>query len=177
TVTGDGKATLRLDVNGAWSDSHAPGRLEDLCGLPIDCVEEPVSGMNSEILADLQSTLPFALAADESLPRLAPLLEAGLFPVRRVILKPTVLGGALPALRLAKLAACNDVEVVVTTTLEAAPGRTLAAHLAAATRSQLAHGLDTADWLATDVGVGPVIEQGRLVLDKAMPGLGVGLRS
>jgi len=176
-VAVDGKARLRLDVNGAWSDVDAPRRLADLSGLPIDCVEEPVSSMNRELLAELQKALPFALAADESLPRLVPLLETGRYPLRRLVLKPTVLGGPLPAMRIARLAASNNVEVVVTTTLEAAPGRTLAAHLAAATRSELAHGLDTADWLATDVGFGPKVERGRILLDNATPGLGVSLWS
>jgi o-succinylbenzoate synthase len=176
-MAGDGSARLRLDVNGAWSDVDAPRNLADLSGLPIDCVEEPVSGMNHELLSELQMTLPFALAADESLPRLVPLLEAGRYPLRRLILKPTVLGGPLAAMRIARLAASNNVEVVVTTTIEAAPGRALAAHLAAATRSKLAHGLDTADWLATDVGSGLKVEQGRLLLDDAIPGLGVNLRS
>jgi hypothetical protein len=79
----------------------------------------------------------------------------------------------LPALRLARLAHEQSIEVVVTTTLEAAPGRALAAQLAAATRSPLAHGLDTAAWLDGDIAQGPNVEGGKLVLDDKLPGLGV----
>jgi hypothetical protein len=68
-----------------------------------------------------------------------------------------VLGGLCPALGLA----ATGSELVVTTTVDAAPGRWMAAHLAAALDSGLAHGLDTGGWLAEDVGAGPVIDRGR----------------
>ena len=167
------EALLRLDANGAWSLDDARKRLVDLHDLPIDCVEEPLAGMDPVSLAELQASAPYALAADESLPGMIAMLEEGEYPLRRVVLKPTVLGGALPALRIARLAARHGVEVVVTTTLEAAPGRALAAQLAAATRSPLAHGLDTAAWLDGDIARGPDIENGQLVLDDKLPGLGV----
>jgi len=168
------EALLRLDVNGAWSQDDAGKRLIDLCDLPIDCVEEPLAGMDPALLAELQASVPYALAADESLPGMICMLEEGEYPLSRVILKPTVLGGALPALRIARLAARHGVEVVVTTTLEAAPGRALAAQLAAATRSPLAHGLDTAGWLKGEVAQGPQVVGGELVLDDRLPGLGLG---
>ncbi len=166
-------ALLRLDANGAWSRDVARKRLVDLCDLPIDSVEEPLAGMDPALLAGLQASVPYALAADESLQGMISLLEKGDYPIRRVVLKPTVLGGALPALRLARLAHEQGIEVVVTTTLEAAPGRALAAQLAAATRSPLAHGLDTAAWLDGDIAQGPNVEGGKLVLDDKLPGLGV----
>jgi len=171
--TAGGDALLRLDVNGAWSPADARQRLIDLCELPIDCVEEPLAEMDPAILSELQASLPYSLAVDESLPGIMTLVEEGRCPVRRLVLKPTVLGGALPALRAARLAAQSGLEVVVTTTLEAAPGRALATQLAAATRSPLAHGLDTAAWLDGDIAQGPDIASGKLVLDDRLSGLGV----
>lgn len=168
-------ALLRLDANGAWSQDIAQQRLTDLCELPIDCVEEPLAEMDPVFLSELQASLPYALAADESLPGVMTLVEEGKCPVRRIVLKPTVLGGALPALRIARLAAAHGLEVVVTTTLEAAPGRALATQLAAATRSPLAHGLDTAAWLDGDIAQGPDVTGGKLILDDRLSGLGVQL--
>jgi len=64
-------------------------------------------------------------------------------PVRRVVLKPMVLGGLVSALALARRAREVGVECVVTTTVDSAVGVTAALHLAAAVANDLAHGLAT----------------------------------
>ena len=157
---------LRLDVNGAWRAVDAGRRLAELSELPVDCVEEPLATFDPEALAALQATVPYALALDESLAGGAADLCGPRCPVRRVVLKPMVHGGARKTLARARSAAAAGLEVVVTTTLEAAPGRWLAAAVAAATGSPLAHGLDTGAWLARDVGKGPRIAHGRIRLEE-----------
>ena len=65
----------------------------------------------------------------------------------------------------------RGTECVVTTTLEAAPGRWLVAQCAAALDGDLAHGLDTGSWLAKDLGDGPPLAGGWCRLPRR-PGLG-----
>ena len=91
--------------------------------------------------------------------------------VRRLVLKPTALGGLLAAMAIAERACRAGLECVVTTTLESAIGVTAAAHVAAAIDGGLAHGLATAGWLAADVAC--PIAGGALLRLSAAPGLGV----
>ncbi len=164
---------FRLDANRSMTPGEASLILSDLDGAPLDCVEDLLIGHDADELRDLQASTKISLACDESLPHLAPLIGEGCFPVRRVILKPMVLGGAMPALRLAHRAAEDGLEVVTTTTLEAAPGRALVAHLAAAIDSPLAHGLDTARWFATDISAWPSVAAGEIRDWPVEPGLGI----
>jgi o-succinylbenzoate synthase len=160
-------AGLRLDANGAWDAGEAEDRCRDLAGLPIECLEEPLQRYDPGALAALQAMVPFPLALDESLAGRAAAVIADGCPVQRVVLKPMVLGGARATVHLAREAAAGGVDSVVTTTLEAAPGRLLVAETAAAIGSRLAHGLDTGRWFARDLGAGPRIERGRIRLGAA----------
>jgi hypothetical protein len=64
---------------------------------------------------------------------------------------------------------------VVTTTLDGAPGRAGALHLAAALHREggPAHGLATGDLLARDVATGPTPVAGALLVHADEPGHGV----
>ena len=164
-------ASLRLDANGAWTQDEALVWLRALEGLPIESLEEPLRAPSSVGLRQLQARCDFPLALDESLPEL---LRSGLpstLPVARVVLKPMVLGGARRTLAIAGALEERGGECVVTTTLEAAPGRWLVAHCAAALGNALAHGLDTGDWLVSDLGPGPPLTDGCCRLP-SQPGLG-----
>lgn len=156
-------ATLRLDANGAWDASTAALWIERLDGLPIDCIEEPIATADDAMLSDLQAAAPFSLALDESLVGRKH-LDARRLPVRRLVLKPGVVGGLRRTLRIAEQARAAGLEVVVTSLVESAAGLWVTAQLAAATGSPLAHGLATADWLSADLGAPPSIEQGWLRL-------------
>jgi L-alanine-DL-glutamate epimerase-like enolase superfamily enzyme len=150
-------ASFRLDPNGAWDEDTARAILNSLGELPVESIEEPLSGADPEGLRNLAALAPCPLALDESLPRFIAAGPCTDLPVQRIVVKPMVLGGVRPCLRVARAAAC---QVVVTTTLEAAPGRWLAAHLAAALDQGLSHGLDTGAWFEDDVAPGPVVESG-----------------
>ena len=156
---------LRLDANGAWRPEEALAMVDALNELPVESLEEPVGEHDLAFLALLQRRARFPLALDESLARVD--LEA-LFRwrhVRRLVLKPTVLGGVTPTKALARRARAAGMSVVVTTTLEGAAGGWLAAHLAAAVGDGLAaHGLATGDWFAEDIGAPPSIDGGAIEL-------------
>ena len=132
--------------------------------------EEPLAEPEDGALAHLQAQTPFDLALDESLAR-HPAIAPSSLPVRRLVLKPAALGGLRRTLRLAGQARAAGREVVVTSLVSSAAGLWVEAQLAAATGSSLAHGLATADWLATDVGAPPPVENGMLLLPET-PGSG-----
>ncbi|MGB5835247.1 MAG: enolase C-terminal domain-like protein, partial [Thiohalocapsa sp.] len=121
--------SFRLDANGAWDRHTAACFIAGLDGLPIDCLEEPLQVPDHADLAALQAVAPFAIALDETLPRCLrrrpradrhpqhdpqhdPTLDLTGLPVRRLVLKPGVLGGLRSTLRLARLARAAGREVV-----------------------------------------------------------------
>ena len=163
--------SLRLDANCAWNDREAEDFLDAVAGLPVESVEDPLANPDRAGWLRLQAKVPFPLAADESLRIMGSDVVFNQPSVRRVVLKPMVLGGLVSALALARRAREADVECVVTTTVDSAVGVTAALHLAAAVANNLAHGLATSAWLEDDVGNPPRPTGGVLrLVDR--PGLG-----
>ena len=136
---------LRLDANRAWTPREAEAVVGALAGLPIEGLEEPLSEPHPEGLARLQETASFPLALDESLLDRYRGVPAAELPVRRLVLKPTLLGGLLPAWAVAWQARAAGREVVFTSTLEGPVGLRAVAHLAAAWGAGV-HGLGVAAW-------------------------------
>lgn len=159
---------LRLDANGAWSPAQARQVINGLSGLPVESLEEPLRHPDRTLLRRLQALAPFPLALDESLAKNTCDEPA----VRRLVLKPMVLGGVLPAMALARRVQRAGRECVVTTTVDSAAGVLAATHLAAALANELAHGVATSSWLLADTGKAPVVKSGRLDMDGRKPGLG-----
>ncbi len=155
---------LRLDANGAW-DSKTAGRVvARLNDLPVESLEEPLAVPNADALACLQALAVFPLALDESLGPLVSRLGSEGLPVRRAVLKPTVIGGLRATLGLARRLQAAGVETVLTGLVESAAGLWPVAQLAAAAGGPLPHGLDTARWLAEDLGTAPAPAAGALRL-------------
>lgn len=162
---------LRLDANGAWDSRTAERLITRLNELPVEALEEPLAVPDPDTLARLQSLALFPLALDESLEPLMSRIGAARLPVRRAVLKPAVIGGLRATLSLARRLREAGVETVLTSLVESAAGLWAVAQLAAATGSPLPHGLDTARWLAEDLGTAPAPAAGRLRLPDA-PGSG-----
>ncbi|MCE5181467.1 MAG: o-succinylbenzoate synthase [Betaproteobacteria bacterium] len=166
--------SLRLDANCAWDMGAAEDFLGALSGLPVESVEDPLANPDVLGLSRLQAAVPFSLAADESLLKIGEDALIDCLSVRRIILKPMVQGGVLPALSLARRAQAADLECVVTTTVDSAAGTFAALHLAVAVANGLAHGLSTSAWLASDLGCAPQPIESRMKLG-AGAGLGFAL--
>lgn len=162
---------LRLDANGAWTEPEATQAIQRLRDLPIESLEEPLSNPDRRTLKRLQALTPWSLAMDESLSgwSIDELLDDP--PVRRLVLKPTVLGGLLPTLDLAALAGEAGLECVITSSVDSAAGLWGTVHLAAALGGNGVHGLATSDWLSEDIGQAPPITQARITVPD-VPGLG-----
>jgi L-alanine-DL-glutamate epimerase-like enolase superfamily enzyme len=157
--------SLRADANQAWAPAQAREHLQRLAAVAPEYVEEPVVAPMAH-LAGL-APLPVPVALDESLafpdtwttpappapvPKLdapdtpgAPasldaLLAAGLASV--LVLKPMLLGGALPALALAARARAHGADVVVSHLFDGPVALAACAHLALALAATRACGLD-----------------------------------
>lgn len=153
---------FRLDANGAWTPAEARRAVAALSRLPVEALEEPLRDPAPESLRELQGEAAFPLALDETLASAAARVDPAEVPVRRLVLKPAVLGGLRRTLALARAAAAADIEVVVTSLIESAAGLWPTVHLAAAIASPIPQGLATADWLAEDLGEAPRPSAGRI---------------
>jgi o-succinylbenzoate synthase len=159
--------SLRLDANRAWTAGEAMQLLSVCESLPIESIEEPLAAPELEALRQLQQDTAIPLALDESLKALDPEAVLRRPPVRRLTLKPMVMGGLTPAMAWAQRARDAGMDAVVTTTVDSAIGVWAAVNLAAALGSRgekLAHGLATSEWLSKDVAAPPEIVQGRISL-------------
>jgi o-succinylbenzoate synthase len=154
---------LRLDANGAWSFADAQVFFSACQDLPIEACEEPLREPSLRALAQLQATVPFAIAIDESLEELG----ADVFrqpPVRRIVIKPARQGSLLSSMELALRARAAGIETIISSALESSCGLLACAHLAAAVAPETVHGLATSSWFVVDTGLPPTIAAGRLML-------------
>jgi len=164
---------LRLDANQAWNLTTARSFISQLEGLPIESLEEPLAHPGIGTLKQLQGETAITLALDETVAQLALDDLSQLLPLRRIVLKPMVLGGPLTTLRIGQRAQELGIEAVVTTSVDSAAGVWAATQLAAALDepAALCHGLGTGEWLQQDLGPGPEIHNGTITIP-ATPGLG-----
>lgn len=154
---------LRLDANGAWSMAEARHFIAACAELPIEGLEEPLRMPTLAMLGELQATSRFPIAIDESFHLIDRQFMAAP-AVQRLIIKPPRHGGLLACIETVLQARAAGVECIFTSSLESACGLLAVAHLAAALAPDSIHGLATADWFASDTGVGPAIHRGKLDL-------------
>ncbi|MCW8944569.1 MAG: o-succinylbenzoate synthase [Sedimenticola sp.] len=165
---------LRLDANRAWNTDDATRLINELKGLPIESLEEPLQNPDPETLKLLQAAACFDLALDESLGSFLLNHSPEQLPVRRIIIKPTLLGGLIPSLGLIQQAHQLGIHCVITSSLESSAGIWPLLHLAA-TADQLTttaiHGLATATLFTADLGDAPIFTNGQIQLGD-LPGSG-----
>lgn len=165
---------LRLDANGGWSEGEAREALAALAPFKPEYVEQPVAAGDIDALARLRAGGAARIAADESLSAargLSRVLDAGAADV--VVLKPTLLGGPLAALAVARRAREAGSAVVFTHVFESAVGRGHALHCAAAWgEDDVVQGLAGGTPFRDDLASLPAVEGGRLAVP---PGPGLGL--
>ncbi len=166
---------LRLDANGSWNLDEARYFLDAAAGLPIESLEEPLRSPSLSEFSLLQSQTLITLALDESIQRINQNELLANPNIRRLVLKPGVLGGLQYSYSLAEKAAAAGKECVITSLVDSAVGVHAACQLAAAVDGLspgLAHGLATSSWLCKDVARPPEIEAGYTSLPDT-PGLGI----
>lgn len=170
---------LRLDANRAWSPEQARSWIGHLNPLPVESLEEPLARWDNNSMALLQREARFDLAADESLPPFLHRHPLSALPVRRIVLKPLLLGGLLPTRGLIRQAAALELHCVITSCLESNAGLWPLLHLAASTdqlTGAVAHGLATGDLFSRNLGPAPTVTRGRVRIEES-PGSGFILRT
>jgi muconate cycloisomerase len=126
------RASVRVDVNQAWSEIEAVRGIAALEAGGIDLVEQPVKAGNRAALARLARRFDVAIMADEALhgPEDAlALARAGAADVYAV--KITQSGGLLPALEVATVARLAGIGLYGGTMLEGGIGTAATAHVCA----------------------------------------------
>jgi len=145
---------VRADANGAWDRETAEEAVETFATLGLDYLEQPLPADDLSGHAALRGR-GVDTALDETLATVGvdDVLAAAAADV--LVLKPMALGGPARAHAVARRAREAGVDPVVTTTVDAAPARTAAVHVAAAVPDVRPCGLATGDALETDVAPDP----------------------
>ena len=144
------KIQIRVDPNGKWSLNEAVQNLKKLEEYDIEYVEQPLNGSNGFTELSKLSNVP--IAPDESIRSVEDakrFLESG--AISFLILKPMLLGGLIPTLKIIKMAEENNITPVITSSFESAIGRTNAVIAAASVKSDVAHGLAVNNYFENDL--------------------------
>lgn len=149
----DDSVCFRIDANQSWSHSVASDVVTALADYGVALVEEPLSEPTPETLRAIRECSSVPVFADESVRDLAD-LDRWADAIDGVVIKPMFSGGPLRALDLCRNATRRGLRCFVTTALDAAVGRRMAAWTAQMmpTSDVYAHGLVTGDLLTEDVG-------------------------
>jgi len=143
--------SLRLDVNSAWDETSVISNLNALAGFDIEYIEDPVVFTDYTSLASIRKKSPVKIALDEPVRTLANVVNITKNEAADVlIVKPVICGGLLNAIRIMHTAKEYNIRTVISSVFESAVGRSVVV-LLASTRSDIAHGLDTARNLSNDI--------------------------
>lgn len=171
------RATVRGDLNQAWTETDAKTWLPALVGHGMHLIEQPVQGWNRAAMARIRSSCAIPLMADESVCTLQDAAEVAALNAADVIsLKPLKSGGLLASQRIAAIAAAAGIACYAGAFLETSVGTASMMHLTAALPA-IDYGSELVGpiWLADDVVEQPVEYRDGRVWVKHEPGLGVRL--
>lgn len=161
---------LRADANGQWTRKQAEQFIDQI-DVELDYLEQPLGDASLSEHAALREQIEIALDESVSSQGIASIISASAADV--VVLKPMVLGGLDRTLSIARRARSQDIDVVITTTMDAVLARTAAIQLAGAIEPDRHCGLATADRLMTDLAPDPCPIRTGSVRVPSGPGLGV----
>ncbi|MHB9013611.1 MAG: o-succinylbenzoate synthase [Ignavibacteriaceae bacterium] len=155
---------LRIDANGKWNIVEAIDNLKLLESFNVEYVEQPVNNLIGFQKVSKKSSIP--LAADESIRSFD---DAKNFiqsrTINALVLKPMLLGGIIPTLKIIKIAERENLKVIISSSFESSLGRSWAIFVASTVNEEIAHGLDTARFLKNDLYPNPYpVRNGRIFL-------------
>lgn len=156
---------IRIDANAKWEKYEAREYLKRLESYNIEYVEQPVKDLNDFLFLKDKTKIP--LAADESIRSFKDAEECVTKKAASfLILKPMMLGGIIPTLKIADLVKDNEIETIITSSFETIIGRVGIVYTAALVNNKLAHGLGTADYFDEDEITDPFPVSGGKILLK-----------
>lgn len=158
---------IGLDANCRFSLVEAIEFCEAVNDLDIDYIEEPVNEFDD--LFAFRKIINIPVALDESLFDLAFTAVADIKAVADIIvIKPSLIGGLVALQQIVLLAKQSGVAVLFTSTFESSLGLWQCANLAAAYGSDVAHGLGTYAWFASDLLVPSLsVDRGQIDVNKS----------
>jgi o-succinylbenzoate synthase len=133
---------LRVDINGKWSADRAALNFKYLEKFNIEYAEQPVNSIIDYKALNKITSIP--LAADESVRTCKDafdFIHSG--AVKVLVLKPMMIGGIIPLLKIYEEATRHKVSVVITSSFESGIGRSYAVFAASLIEEDIAHGLAT----------------------------------
>ena len=155
---------IRIDANGKWNLRNAILILNSLEKYNIEYAEQPVNSIEEFIRLKQETKIP--LSADESIRTFEDaekFIDKGAADV--LIIKPMMLGGLLPTLKIIELCEKNKMNVVITSSFESSLGRSFAIFAASTVKNKIAHGLGTAKYFTKDIFPDPYpINNGKIIL-------------
>ena len=165
---------IRVDANGAWTEEQALYAIAQMKPLGVRSMEEPVQNRDLDAMARLRGH-GIRIALDESVRSPRELEEIiALDAADAIVIKPMLSGTPMRAMEMMRRANQAGLHIWVTTTIDAAVGRMIAIHLAAAAPTEHLSpcGLNTASWLRDDVGQTPERVESHFGTP-SVPGLGI----
>ena len=144
------KIQIRVDPNGKWSLNEAVQNLNKLEHYIIEYIEQPLDDSNG--FTELSNLSNVPIAPDESVRSIEDakrFIESG--AISFIVLKPMLLGGLIPTIKIINMAEKDKVTPVITSSFESAIGRTNAVIAAAVVKTNVAHGLAVNNYFENDL--------------------------
>ena len=156
--------SIRIDVNGKWDVNEAIINTNKLKDLDIEFIEQPVNNFLSFKKLSFKTNIP--LSVDESVRNLEDAIKfIDSNSIKAIVLKPMLLGGIINTLRIIEAAENQHLKVIISSSFETSLGRSLAIFAASIVKKEIAHGLDTARFLMSDLYKNPYpVINGRISL-------------
>ena len=143
------ECTFRLDSNRSWSFATCMNVAEDLAGLPVEYLEEPLQ--NGESLPQLIAQCPLPIALDETLREITAEELMRYRGAAALVLKPTLMGGFEICSRFAEAGASLGMKSIVSACYESGVGIFTLGRFASSLDYIGAAGLDTYSHIQKDL--------------------------
>lgn len=144
------KLKLRLDLNGSWSFDETKKYILQLTKYNIEFIEQPVKTI--EELINISESSPIKIAPDESannLDNIIDIINSDSFDF--IVIKPMLNGGIFNTLKIVEYANSKGINIIISSALESAVGRSILPLLALSNNHKFAHGLATAEFYKNDL--------------------------
>ncbi len=143
------ECTFRLDPNRSWSFSTCMNVAENLAGLPVEYLEEPLR--MGESVPQLIAQCPLAIALDETLREITVEELVRYRGAAALVLKPTLMGGFTICSRFAEAGALLGMKSIVSSCYESGVGIFALGRFASSLDYIGAAGLDTYSHIKKDL--------------------------
>ncbi|MFC2088478.1 o-succinylbenzoate synthase [Calditrichota bacterium] len=164
----ENRAVLRLDANRKWSLQEAVSFLKGIGSDNIEYIEEPLSDPSKLEDLYLQTNFPFAL--DESIIDIDPTKYTPPNWCKAFVLKPTIIGSIQKTMQFIHVAEKHSISPIICDTFQSGVGLSMLVAISASVKNnRLAMGLDTYNYLETDILEIPIkFNQNKLVVNQVL---------